>query len=257
MTSIAAVLEAQKSVESTLMQRMKEFEVQLKSSASTSDGTNVAQLQGEFRSFKDVVWNILSLLRQQIGVIIKTLDQNEARYRSKNLLLCGVPEKPGENLISTTVTLLQKHLGIMDAKSSSIKLCYRLGTTAEGRSRPVVVRFADHALRTSVWRSKTKLKGTSLVLREFLTKSREAVFYAARTHFGVSNVWTSDGNIFIKAPDGKRLRVSCDEELSAVVNQFPAKASVSEGISAGAPSASTSRPPVQTRSKRNVKVVKQ
>ncbi|CAG9790292.1 unnamed protein product [Diatraea saccharalis] len=257
MVSVEAVIETQKSLESAVMLKMKEFEALLK--ASPSDKDKVPQVRDEFESFKKIVWSILSLLRQQIGEVSKSLDQQEARHRSKYLLLCGVPEKPDEDLKATVLTLLQKHLGISNLDSSSLKSCYRLGAFAEGRSRPVVFRFTDYGLRATSWRNKTKLKGSSLVLREFLTKARQAVFHTARGHFGIPNVWTADGNIIVKAPDGGRLRVACSDELTTTMNQFPNSTSASKAsavvpvgcdLSTGMPSTSRS---IQARSKRIVK----
>ncbi|CAG9790301.1 unnamed protein product [Diatraea saccharalis] len=244
------------------MLRMKEFEALLKSSPSDKD--KVPQVRDEFESFKKILWSILSILREQIGEVSKALDRQEARHRGKHLLLCGVPEKPDENLKATVITLLQKHLGISGLDPSSFKSCYRLGALAEGRSRPVVFRFSAYSLRASTWRNKTKLMGSSLVLRELLTKARQAVFHTARSYFGIPNVWTADGNVIIKTPDGGRLRVACSDELTNVMNQFPNSASVSKPsavvpiggeLSTGVPSASSPRT-IQARSKRIVKGVK-
>ncbi|CAG9790251.1 unnamed protein product [Diatraea saccharalis] len=259
MTNIATVFETQKSLESALMRRMEEFESQLKSSSSSSsEKAQVPQLHNEFKSFKQLVWNILSLLRQQIGEVLISLDQQEARHRSKFLLLRGVPEKPDDELCSTTVSLLQKHLGVKELQSSSIRSFYRLGSLTKGRVRPVIVRFTDHTLRSAVWKCKTKLKGSSLVLREFLTKTRQTLFYEARRHFGMSNVWTADGNILIKTPNGDRLKITCNNELSAAIKKFPGTAMADEA-EAGASSVGSARfdsKPAQIRSIRIVKIVK-
>ncbi|CAG9790317.1 unnamed protein product [Diatraea saccharalis] len=219
MANVATVIETQKSLESALMHRMKEFEDKLKSSSSNKD--KVPQLEEEFKSFKEIVWSVVSLLRQQINEVLRTVDQLESRHRSKHLLFCGVPEEPNEDLKTAVTTLLRKHLGIREIEPSSIKLCHLLGAPAVGRSRPVVFRFFNSNLRATVWKLKTKLKGSSLVLKEFLTKPREAVFHAAPSHFGIPNVWSADGNIFVKTPDGHRLRVVCSDELDTIVRQYP------------------------------------
>ncbi|CAG9795163.1 unnamed protein product [Diatraea saccharalis] len=257
MTSIAAILETQKSLESALEKRMKDFEAQLKLSSSEKD-IRIPQLHEDFKSFKDLVWNVLTLLRQQIGEILKSLDYHEARYRSKFLLLCGVPEKPDEDLCVTVATLLQRHMEIKDFQSSSIRSCYRLGSFTKGRNRPVVIRFVNYDLRSLAWKCKTKLKGTSLVVREFLTKTRQALFYAARDHCGIANAWTSDGNVFVKTPNGNRVKIGCSEELSAVMKQFPSATSAgeAEGVVAAVESATLTSRTASTRLKRPTKSAK-
>ncbi|XP_063371625.1 uncharacterized protein LOC134659848 [Cydia amplana] len=87
------------------------------------------------------------------------------------------------------------------------------------RPRPVLVRFSDYAVRNAVWAKKTALKGTSVVLSEFLTRQRQTLFLAARRHFGVRSVWSLDGNIYIKLSSGKKERVTTSEQLQALTAQ--------------------------------------
>ncbi|CAG9792355.1 unnamed protein product [Diatraea saccharalis] len=143
------------------------------------------------------------------------------RHRKKCLLLSGVSENDEENLTLTTVSIFQRHLGLTDFKSVNLKVCYRLGRFGEGHSRPIVIHFANEASKLTVWKNKTKFKGSSLVVREFLTKSRQATFKAAREHFGMSNAWTLDGNVCILTPDGKRIRLTTMQELGKITAKFP------------------------------------
>ncbi|CAH2263642.1 jg10927 [Pararge aegeria aegeria] len=67
--------------------------------------------------------------------------------------------------------------------------------------------------RRSVWFAKTKLKGTSVTLAEFLIKSRHKTFLAARQRFGLAKVldqgwqncgallgWTTNGSHAVCCP---------------------------------------------------------
>ncbi|KAL4719520.1 hypothetical protein ACJJTC_012619 [Scirpophaga incertulas] len=205
---------------------MNNLEAQLQSPLPKKD-VDRSQIQEEFYSFKNVV--------------------------QKCLLLSGVPERSDDDLITSTVTLFQRHLGLSNITADSVKSCYRLGKYTEGRSRPIVVRFSNLSCRSSVWKDKTKLKGSSLVLHEFLTKSRQATFRAAREHFGMKNVWTSNGIVCIVTPDNSRERIVSIEELGKIVSKFPKASSVSSSANVDQ---LQSPKPLQSRPKRGKKNAK-
>lgn len=121
--------------------------------------------------------------------------------------------------------------------------------------RPILLRFKDIAMRKLVWRAKTKLKGTSYVLSEFLTRQRQATFAAARKLFGVRSVWTVDGNINIKLPDGKRRRVLSHEDVVNLGAEHGRSLEVPQpslSLKAGSKSATASSPAhAPSRSRRN------
>ncbi|RVE40669.1 hypothetical protein evm_014681 [Chilo suppressalis] len=222
MATVSAVMETQKTIEATLFARMDDFEAQLKSASPASDGKDgILQLQSDFNAFRELVWNILSLLRQQIAQLLGTVDDMVMRHRRKFLLISGIPESEDEDLSTVVATLMKKHLGITEISTSSIKACFRLGSVTNRRVRPVVVRFVDADVRNDVWKGKTKLKGTSLVISEYLTRSRQGLFQASREHFGVRRVWTAGGNIYIKTPDGSRQQVRTPADLQLLADRHP------------------------------------
>lgn len=135
------------------------------------------------------------------------------RHRRKFVLLGGVTEQPDEKIADVVTSILNSKLALSDLKASSLTVCHRMGMASDKRPRPVLIRFADPEVKAVVWKTKTKLKGSPYVLSEFLTKQRQSTFSVARKLFGVPNVWTLDGNINIKLPDGKRRRVFGYEEV--------------------------------------------
>lgn len=213
MSSIADIAETQHLAITSLNQRMADFEEHLKAS---SPGADLSGLHRDFSAFKEHVRSVLSALQLQIAEVSKSVDVIEMRHRRKYLLLGGVPEKPDEKLPESVVSILQSKLGITDLSPSSVTVCHRLGTASDGHSRPVLLRFADSAIRGQIWKTKTKLKGSSYVVSEFLTRQRQSAFTTARKLFGVTNVWTMDGNINVKPPNGKRRRVFSVEEAIAL-----------------------------------------
>jgi hypothetical protein len=160
------------------------------------------------------------LLKRQILNVSNAVDAIEMRHRRKFLLFEGVPEVAGEEIADTVATICKDHLQINDATRNLFSICHRLGARSGGRPRSVLVRFSDLQVKNSVWRKKTALKGTTLVISEFMTRKRHAMFIAARKHFGMRNVWTLGGNIYIKLPDGKREHLSIAEQLEDLMSRY-------------------------------------
>lgn len=217
MTSLLDIIATQKSVEDSVKQMMMDFEKKLKASSSTN---SVDQLSAEFSTFRNQVQNVLHLLQQQITELSNQLDNIEMRHRKKFLLLNGVAEEPGENVPFMVLNVLQKNLG-MELTSSAISAAYRLGSKSNGKIRPIILRLSSPELRSDVWKGKTKLKGTTFVLSEYLTKQRKSLFLKARSHFSVRNVWTIGGSIMVKLPNGSRFKILSNLDLEKLISAHP------------------------------------
>lgn len=211
-------------LESNLLKRMEEFEAQI--SPGKSALKDVSQLCSEFSAFKNIVWSILKLLRQQISEINKSIDTSEMRHRRKFLVLSGVPESPNEDLNCTVMGILQGNLTMHDLSQADMRSCYRLGAVRDGQTRSILIKFADVCTKNNVWQKKSLLKGSTFVLSEFLTRTRQTVFIAARSAFGMRNVWTLDGNILVKLPNGNRRRIQSNAELNALIASYGKKVQV-------------------------------
>lgn len=206
-------------LESNLMKRMDEFEAQV-NPARSSSLNDLSQLAAEFSAFKNIVWNVIKLLKQQIAEVTKNMDVAEMRHRSKFLVLNGVPDSATEDIKSTVADILIGKMGIQDFSLSCLKSCHRLGSYREGHPRSILIKFYDKTVKNTVWRNKSQLKGSSFVVNEFLTRHRQALFITARSHFGMRNVWTLDGNISIKLPNGTRQRIQSRAELEELIVRF-------------------------------------
>lgn len=197
--------------------KMAEFQAELNqaSSSSRKNPNTIAGLNSEFLAFKTFVCNSLALLRTEMDALRSGIDRIEMRFRSRMLLVHGIPELPGEDTCSTLVATLSPRCKLQNLSVSSIAASYRMGKLAPGNSkpRPIVVKFSDAAARAALWRGKTALKGSKITISEFLTKTRHEVFMAARAKYGVSNCWTAEGVIFIKTPDGNRRRLESMAEF--------------------------------------------
>ncbi|XP_061717553.1 uncharacterized protein LOC133529280 [Cydia pomonella] len=213
MASYSEIAETQKSLEKSVNKMLSKFEARMKSPASRA---TVSSLSEEFSSFKDHTLGMLKLLRSQISALSNTQDILEMRHRRKYLLFKGVPEDPGENIVSSITSIVTERLKIPDVSADSFKACHRLGKPSEGRARPILVRFADMRLKSLVWQKKTACKGSTFAISEFLTPHRQELFTQARKAFGMKSCWSLDGNIFVKLSSGVRERVESSEDIDRI-----------------------------------------
>uniref|UniRef100_A0A8D8QGG3 Uncharacterized protein n=1 Tax=Cacopsylla melanoneura TaxID=428564 RepID=A0A8D8QGG3_9HEMI len=80
-----------------------------------------------------------------------------------------------------------------------VSRCHRLGgRQAEGRSRPIIMKFYSYRHRSAVFGAKKLLKDSPFSLSEFLTINRMRIFRRAKDVHGMRNCWTSDGKICIR-----------------------------------------------------------
>lgn len=208
------------------MQKMADFESRLMA-ASSPNNPSLLQLQEEFKAFKDLVSKMLHLLGQQIRENAKAIDTMDMRSRQKVILFNGIPEDPDIDIEQKVLDLLHNTLGLTHLSSSSLKRCHRLGSKGKDNVRSVLVHFCEHRCKAEVWGLKAKFKGSPVSLAEFLTRPRQLVHKKARKHFGMRNVWTLDGTIYIKLPGGGRAKVFTEEELESLLTKYPGQSSVS------------------------------
>lgn len=219
MSQLAEVLSAQKCLEDTFTRKMEALEAQIQCAGPAKD--TVARVAEEFRTFRELVFSMLGLLRTQIGECAKHLDGLETRHRRKALIFQGVAEVDHEDSTAVILDVISNKLALKNLSVSSIKVCHRLGAANKEHHRPILVRFSSYEDKSVVWKAKTRLKGTSISVKEFLTKVRQSIFGKARLHFGMRSCWTQDGVIVLKAFDGSKHKVSSMDELSPLLVKFP------------------------------------
>lgn len=209
--------------------RMSEFEARLQK--APADASNTSGLAAEFSEFKEFVTQALNSLQQQVELLARTIDSMEMRGRRGILLLHGVTEEKDEDTVKVIVGVVKDRLKINGFSGDDIKRCHRMGRSASiTKTRPILFKLRDVAVRNTIWFEKNKLKGTGITISEFLTKSRHDLFMAARKRCGVTKCWTRDGCVYVLAPDGSRHRVTSSAELSSLLPQdaaeFPKEASI-------------------------------
>lgn len=201
--------------------KMAEFQGNL----DKADARNptVSSVAADFNTFKSFISNALECLQQQVACLSRQVDQLEARSRRKMLLIHGVPEVDNEDTVALAVDVCARRIKCK-VTDADVGRCFRTGRSQAGQKRPILVHFRDVALRDEVWFAKTALKGSGIVISEFLTHPRYAAFMAARERFGVNKCWTREGVIVVLDADGERHRITSLAELHRIPTVSPGTA---------------------------------
>lgn len=223
---LAEIKMAQDTLEERFSTKIAELEAQVHSSSSTKE--TVAKVAEELRAFKELMFTLLKMLRLQITEYSNTIDAMETRHRRKALLFLGIAEAEKEDCAAVVLSTIHK-MDLKHISGADITVCHRLGAAGNEHHRPILVRFSRLDVRSVVWRAKAKLKGSSVSVRDFLTKQRQSVFSKARLHFPMRDCWTQDGVIVVKTSDGCRHRISTMVDLNSLISKYPKAASNSAG----------------------------
>ena len=77
--------------------------------------------------------------------------------------------------------------------------------------RPIIVKFTRYNVRNRVFKTKKKLKGKAVSIKESLTKRRVVELKKAREMYGFINVWSQDSKIlFSDVNDRNKVKVFYD-----------------------------------------------
>ncbi|KAG7310530.1 hypothetical protein JYU34_003315 [Plutella xylostella] len=252
MVTTQELLEQQRDMERMIGTRMDEFERKLQSS-NTPMKPELEDLSRDFIIFKDSVMPILRLMHEQIAGLARHVDEMDSQSRHNALLFTGIKEEKEEDPAALVSHTIVSKLGLTDFNHSAISQCVRIGGVLDPvKPRPILVRFSNPSLRSQVWDSKKHLKASPIVIREFLTRTRQHIFMRARKHFGIRACWTRNGAIFVQLPDSSRVKIVSELELNQLCSKHPAVAPAAPAHkppgSKPAPKAASSRAVTPTQS---------
>ncbi|KAL4709494.1 hypothetical protein ACJJTC_007225 [Scirpophaga incertulas] len=136
MAHLEGILERQKSLEEKVNKKMEELQQQLLNAGPHKD--TVAKVAEEFRTFRELIFNMIGLLRNQIEECVRHIELFENRHRQNALVLMGIPEVEKESCtLSTTETiLLQRPVArwtyIQNYSPRAFRKCLFLGSKLNG-----------------------------------------------------------------------------------------------------------------------------
>lgn len=134
---------------------------------------------------------------------IDNVDKLEQYSRRNNLRFLGVAEEQNEDVENVIKDILNKKLHINTDKDV-IERCHRVGPklSNDGKPRPLIAKFISYKQKSMIYKLKSKLKGTKILIKEDLTHRRAMVVKELTTKYGRNGVWTSDGAIFYRDKSG-------------------------------------------------------
>lgn len=132
-------------------------------------------------------------------------DELEQYSRRSNIRIFGIPETEKEDVGQLVIQLFTQKLGLSIALSD-IDRTHRTGIKSD-KVRPIIVKFVSYRVKASVLTARKLLKGTSISIKEDLTKQRYLILTSALKKYGTRNVWSNDGRIFA-SENGKKIVVT-------------------------------------------------
>ncbi|KAJ8718340.1 hypothetical protein PYW08_002577 [Mythimna loreyi] len=123
MSTLDDIQSAQKNLEECFLKKMEQLEAQIQCAGPAKD--TVAKIRDEFRSFRELIFGMLGLLRKQITECSRVVDGLETRTRRKALIFTGFAEAEKEDCRALVLDTVRNKLALPDITASSIKQCHR------------------------------------------------------------------------------------------------------------------------------------
>ncbi|KAK9873115.1 hypothetical protein WA026_020846 [Henosepilachna vigintioctopunctata] len=133
----------------------------------------------------------------------KQMNRVEQNRRMKRLRFIGVPKKEREDLLDPVTHFLTTKLDLAPS-DINIEKFYRVPNKDKNKVRPVVVVFSTLGLRDRVFKRKSKLKRSTVIINEDLTPFYYKLFNSCESVFGQKNVWTLNRRIYAPDKEGER-----------------------------------------------------
>ncbi|KAK9738985.1 hypothetical protein QE152_g9447 [Popillia japonica] len=163
---------------------------------------------------EDLILAISKMIAEKIDNKIEQLAnayQQKQYSRRNSLRIYGLPLVSNENTDDTVIRFCKEKLQL-EIKKEMIDCSHRLGKD-ENRSKPLLVKFVNRNIKNEIYRKKSKLKGTKLVIREDLTLKNIQLMKSARDKFNTA--WTNNCNIFTKV-NGKIYKIGSYSDINNI-----------------------------------------
>ena len=176
----------------------------------------------------------MSSLEKRIDQFEEDLDEAEQYCRRNCLVFAGINESEDEDTETAVIDICRDDLGI-SVEKNDIDRCHQLGplTGAANKEnktnktrkqhRDVIVKFASYRTRDAVYKARFNLrkissKSKTVFINESLTKNRSKLYWKVRRGLNSKDfkLWTQDGKIIVKKPNGGKVTIVRDKDLSKV-----------------------------------------
>lgn len=170
-------------------------------------------LENQLQEQNDKIKN----LERRVMKLEAETEEKERIDRNKDLIIHGIRENQGENLSDKALHMLNTDLEL-DLPSETIVSAQRLGRVREdNKPRPIRITFKSLTTKIEAYRNKRKLKGKNVTLTENLTPLRSDIYRRAKLAFGLANVWSVGGEVFV-LDNGVKRRIRSLAEVESPLN---------------------------------------
>lgn len=147
--------------------------------------------------------NEVNILKKGNKKLEKEVDDSQQFSRNFNVRIFGMlQESEKENTKQIVLKLFNEKMNIKGIKDSDIMKCHRVPVRnpSSDKTRPpaVLVRFYNDNIRAEVMGNRKLLKSTGIAVQDDLTKYRLSLMGSAIKLFNKNNVWSHNGNVFVK-----------------------------------------------------------
>lgn len=176
-------------------------------------------------------------LKEENAQLRARVSHLETEARLSNLILHGVEEihdgtesreSAEKEALEATLNLCNQTLSL-NISSEDISLAFRIPKKGKEKYRPIVVKFATQRTRNLIYRSRTKLRKTSIFINEHLTTTNAQIYAKARAWVKEGKIvatWTAGGLVFIQlteTPGCKPTKITSLQEMQAMMQTPPHK----------------------------------
>ena len=170
----------------------------------------------------------IKLLKRTIAEQNDKLDQLEQHGQRDSLRISGIPEvEESDDTDAAIITLCAAIKVDPPVQPEDIAVSHRVGKAAEGKPRPVLVKFATRNIRERVFRAKKNIKTERekneslkhIYINEDLTRLRANLARRARSCRNdghIQDTWTIYGKVMVKDLHGHIKIVNNEGELQNI-----------------------------------------
>ena len=191
----------------------------------------IATLKNELEKKEAVITKLqqdVTTLSDEVENLKQHIDNVEQYERRDTVLLSGpvLPdETPQENTTQVVITSIKDNLRI-NITDRDINIAHRIGSSAQQRKRPIIVKLTNRSLKHDLQRACVNLK-PQLYINESLTPARlhilKQVLTIKKSHKAkFQQCYTSDGKIVIKLKNSTQKHIITDNKsLMVFLEMYP------------------------------------
>ena len=173
-------------------------------------------------------------LTDQLEKANANIDEIEQSSRRPCIIVNNLPKENGRSEYDSFINMCEGKVKLgtdeMSVIRNKITKIYRLGKlqnendndASNRKPRPLLVRSVDDNIRNLVFKQKKQLKGTGIVISEYLTPTRSALLKKCYEKIPGSvtqrSIWTDNGRILVKKTGGNIVNITKELDITTFLS---------------------------------------